>query len=182
MGQVVVIVGQTASGKSTLAKYMEEHDFERIVTYTTRPKRDGEDDGVDYYFLSSDEFAVKAETGFFAETTEYHAAFGHVCYGTSRESLETPHDARKVVVLNPEGVICLKNAGYDIFVVYLDIPQEVLMRRALRRGDTPVEIGRRIAEDAKLFRRLESEGYADICISNPQLLPNQMAEIIRAAV
>ena len=182
-GNVIAIAGQIASGKTTLAKFMEERGFERIVTYTTRPKRDGETDGVDYHFLSDEEFLEKAESGYFAETTSYSAKFGNVRYGTSKESLETPNDVRKVIVLNPQGVIALKDAGYDIFVVCLDMPQEVLMRRALRRGDDPAEIGRRIADDTRLFRRLENSAisgeYVDLTIADPELLPNQIFEWIQ---
>ena len=69
MGKVVVIIGQIASGKTTLAKYMSENGFERIVPYTTRPKRDGEKHGADYWFISSDEFAYYSERGYFAEET-----------------------------------------------------------------------------------------------------------------
>lgn len=178
MGKIVVIAGQIASGKSTLAKYMATHGFERIVTYTTRPPRDGEIDGVDYYFLSGlEEFADKAEAGFFAEHTGYTAKSGYVRYGTSKESLETPDSVKKVIVLNPEGVIQLKEAGYDIFTVYLDFEQEALMRRALQRGDTPSEIGRRIADDTRIFR-----GIVDLRTTNSMLLPNQIAEMIQAAL
>lgn len=85
--------------------------------------------------------------------------------------------------MNPQGAIALKDAGYDIFTVYLDMPQEVLTRRALRRGNDPAEIGRRIADDTRLFRRLEnSDGYVDLTVSNPQLLPKQILEMIQNAV
>lgn len=181
---VIAIAGQIASGKTTLAKYMKERGFERIVTYTTRPKREGETDGVDYHFISDEAFLEKAESGFFAETTKYNAKFGHVRYGTSKESLETPDGVKKVIVLNPQGVIALKDAGYDIFVVFLDMPQEVLMRRALRRGDDPAEIGRRIADDTRLFRRLENAAisgeYVDLTITDQNLLPNQIFEWIQS--
>ena len=180
---VIAIVGQIASGKTTLAKFMEERGFERIVTYTTRPKREGEMDGVDYFFLSDGDFQSKAENGYFAEVTSYSAKFGNVSYGTSKESLETRSGVRKVIVLNPQGVIALKDAGYDIFVVCLDMPQEVLMRRALRRGDAPAEIGRRIADDTRLFRRLENSAisgeYVNLTIADPELLPNQIFEWIQ---
>ena len=182
---VIAIVGQIASGKTTLAEFMEAQGFERIITYTTRPPRKNETqwDGTSYYFLTDDEFAEKAETGFFAETTEYSAKFGHVRYGTSKESLETRNGVRKVIVLNPQGVMTLKDAGYDIFVVCLDMPQEVLMRRALRRGDDPAEIGRRIADDSRLFRRLENlDEYVNLTVSNPELLPNQIFEMVQGAI
>ena len=105
MEKIVVIVGQIASGKTTLAKYMSENAFERIVPYRTRPKRDGEKHAVDYWFISSDEFAHYSECGYFAEETSYEANFGHVRYGTFKESLETPDGVNKVIVLNPQGVI-----------------------------------------------------------------------------
>lgn len=182
MGRVIAIVGQIASGKTTLAQFMEAHGFERIVTYTTRPKRNGEKDGISYHFLSAEEFLEKAEAGFFAEDMGFTAKFGYVRYGTSKESLETADDANKIIVLNPEGVKNLKESGYDIFAVYLDMPQEVLMRRALQRGDDPAEIGRRIADDTRKFRDMESRGFVDLHITNPLLLPNQITEMIRAAL
>lgn len=182
MGRVIVIVGQIASGKTTLARFMEAHGFERIVTYTTRPKRNGEKDGISYHFLSAEEFLEKAEAGFFAEDMGFTAKFGYVRYGTSKESLETADGANKVIVLNPEGVRNLKEAGYNIFTVYLDMPQEILIRRALRRGDEAAEIGRRITDDTRLFRRLDTKGYVDLHITNAELLPNQIAELIRAAL
>ena len=185
-GKIVAIIGQIASGKTTLAEFMEARGFERIVTYTTRPKRAGEKDGVSYHFLTDEEFASKAQNGYFAETTEYSAKFGNVRYGTSRESLETGDGVHKVIALNPQGVIMLKDTGYDIFVVYLDMPQEVLMRRALQRGDDPAEIGRRIADDTRLFRRLENSAisgeYVNLTVSNPELLPNQICEWIQSVV
>ena len=180
MGKVIAIIGQIASGKTTLANFMSENGFEQIATYTTRLRREGEIDGKDYVFLSPEEFAEKAVNGYFAETTAYTTSFGYVSYGTSRKSLETPDGADKVIVLNPEGVQTLKDTGYDIFVVYLDMPQEITMRRALRRGDSPVEIGRRIADDERLFRRLENRDYVNLRVMNPELLPNQIAELIRA--
>lgn len=186
MGKVIAIVGQIASGKTTLAKFLETRGFERIVTYTTRPKRDGENDGSDYHFLSADKFEERSKRGYFAEETSYEAKFGFVRYGTSKESLETPDSEKKVIVLNPTGVMTLKDAGYDVSVVYLDMPQEVLMRRALARGDSPSEIGRRIADDTRIFRRLENSAasgdYIDLRVESPELLSNQIADWIQSVL
>ena len=73
----------------------------------------------------------------------------------------------------------MKKAGYDIFAVYLDFDQAVLMRRALNRGDSPVEIGRRIADDTHPFAVLEAGDYVDLHIKNSELLPDQIAEWIQ---
>lgn len=177
--QVVVIVGQIASGKTTLARYLESAGFERVVTYTTRPPRAGEKDGKDYHFIGEEDFWYKKDTLFFAEHTEYNANFGYVYYGTSKESLETPGGIQKVIVLNPRGVMALKAAGYDILVVHLDFDRDTLLRRALNRGDNPDEIRRRIADDAYLFRLLNTGNFVDIRITDPELKPYEIAATIR---
>ncbi len=181
-GKLVCIVGQIASGKTTLARYLSHSGFERVVTYTTRPPRGNEADGADYRFIPERDFLAKKKSGFFAECTEYNANFGHVYYGTSKESLETHGETNQVIVLNPAGVMKLKGAGYDIFTVYLDFDQSVLMRRALNRGDSPVEISRRVADDTRLFRLLETGNYIDLRVTDSALLPHQIADLIRETI
>ena len=181
-GQVVCLVGQIASGKTTLAKYLEQSGFERVVTYTTRPPREGETDGEDYIFLPESDFLKRQEEGFFAEHTEYEAEFGHVYYGTSKESFETPGGIRKVIVLNPAGVMTLKEAGYDIFVVYLDFEQETLMRRALVRGDSPVEIARRIKDDVYLFGLLDAGGFVDYRVRDSRMSPEAISKALKEVI
>ena len=85
-------------------------------------------------------------------------------------------------VLNPQGVISLKKSGYDIFTVCLDFDQVTLMRRALNRGDSPVEITRRIMADAHSFDRMKLDGFIDLHITNPELLPQQIAEMIQNSI
>lgn len=177
--KTVVLVGQIASGKSTLAKFLENCGWKRLVTYTTRPCREGERNHADYVFISEEEFLCQIGEGYFAEYTEYDADFGHVYYGTPKHVLETPCERNRVVVLHPNGVKALKAAGYDIFVVHLDIDQETLMRRALARGDTPSEIGRRVAEDTPLFRELEASGIVDLHITDSRLHTYEIADLIR---
>ena len=175
--QIIVLTGQIASGKTTLAHYLENCGFERVVTYTTRQPREGEVDGKDYHFIGTDIFLSRLDYGFFAEATDYNADFGHVYYGTSKESLKTP--GRKVMVLNPSGIMALKAGGYNVFVVYLNFDQETLMRRALARGDKPAEIGRRIADDSIKFGLLYSGNYIDLQITNPNLRPYEIAATIQ---
>ena len=70
---MIVIVGQSASGKTTLAKEYEEWlGFKRIVTYTTREPRQNEQDGIDYHFITDKLFERLNADGFFAETAEYN--------------------------------------------------------------------------------------------------------------
>ena len=71
---IVVLVGESASGKSTVAKILEQEqpNFSKVVTYTTRPMRDGEVDGIDYNFISNKKFNELVKQDFFVE----HAIYG----------------------------------------------------------------------------------------------------------
>ena len=80
---LLILTGPTCSGKTTVAKILEQdHDFSRLVTYTTRPKRENEVEGVDYYFVSEEEFRASMENNEFVEYRDYNALFGHVYYGS----------------------------------------------------------------------------------------------------
>lgn len=85
-GQVLVLCAPSGTGKSTLVKRLRE-EFPQVgfsISCTTRPPREGEQDGKDYYFLSVDEFNEKLENGEFAEWAEVHGNF----YGTPKSRLK----------------------------------------------------------------------------------------------
>lgn len=157
MGKLVILVGQVASGKTTLAKYMvENHGFTQIKTATTRPIRPGEDPD-SYYFLTKAEFGKLGDSGEIAEFTSYPVAGGDIWYyGSLKASYEGNGD--KVVVLNPIGMSMIKHLYPEAISVYLKAPLDVLVRRGLDRGDDPVELCRRLIADASAFRAIESWG------------------------
>lgn len=157
MGKLIILVGQAASGKSTLAKHLvERHGFTQIKTVTTRPIRPGEDPDA-YLFVSKSEFGKLGDSGDIAEFTSYPVAGGDIWYyGSLKSSYES--DGNKVVVLNPHGMSMIRQAYPEALCVYLKAPLEVLIRRGLDRGDDPVELCRRLITDALTFRALESWG------------------------
>ncbi len=157
---IIILVGKCASGKSTLARSLARSGYKRIITYTTRPKRNGEKNGQDYWFWSDNLFEDEKSKGFFAETAEYNTVEGVWKYGSSIGSYITNEDS--VIVLNPIGVEqllenCekLKLDRKNLEIVYLDLPEEDLTARALSRGDKPEEINRRFIEDAPIFQHFE---------------------------
>lgn len=167
---IIVLTGRMASGKTTIRNMLTEmYDFEPIITYTTRPKREGEVDGVDYHFISEEEFTAMDERKEFIEKTEYNADFGYCRYGSRDRDYNNcmpPKD--KIVILNPEGALAVARktrALPDIYqratFVYLDQPEEELTRRALNRGDNPTEITRRMISEQEDFDRYLTSGYVD---------------------
>jgi len=143
----LVIFGKTNSGKTTIAKELEKLGLKRVVTYTTRPIRSNEVDGIDYHFINNDEFNQKKNEGFFIETAEYNAAFGYCQYGSAKNSIVD----NTVIVLNPYGVKKLEELNKDFIGVYLDLSDENIKKRAELRGDSTEEIERRLIADKKDF-------------------------------
>lgn len=95
---VIAILGKSGSGKDTLAKELATDErFNLVVTATTRPKRDYEVDGVDYIFMTPEEFRK-------AEKIE-EASFNGWHYGTPISALSK--DKINVIVINPDGFVSL---------------------------------------------------------------------------
>lgn len=157
----------TCAGKSSaLKELVSKFGYNPIITYTTRPIRSEEIEGVDYHFLAPEAFDILEESDFFAETTSYNVAYGEIWkYGTSVQSLkEAPSDA--VIVLNPYGlqkVISLLGKE-NVCVCYITVNKETIVQRSANRGDDKEESARRYEADQKDFEDVSA--YADIFIPN----------------
>lgn len=164
--KTVIITGHTCSGKTTLLNKLVELGYLKVVTYTTRPMREGEIDGVDYHFLSEDLFQTCVDTGYFFESVEYVIDGKTYRYGSSFQVGHQSKRNNRVIILDPRGVIkALDTYGTKpFFVVWLDIPQEICVERALARGDKPKEINDRITADAYEFDKLRSIIHSGIRI------------------
>lgn len=95
---MLLLCGKSCTGKSTIQKELVEMGMTAIVTYTTRPKRENEVEGVAYHFISNEDFLEKEQQGFFAESTSYNVATGETWYYGS--ALEDFAD-NKVIIVNP---------------------------------------------------------------------------------
>ena len=145
--QVVAFVGKSGAGKDYCAKkFVAENpeDTHFIVSSTTRPKRDYEQEGVDYHFLTEREFAAAT----FVET----ASFNGWHYGTRLGDLRL--DRINVGVFNPTGIKSL--AAQDnilLHIVYVKASDKTRLLRQLNREEEPnvKEIIRRFATDEADF-------------------------------
>lgn len=157
---MLAILGKTASGKTTLVnELVNNFGFKQIVTYTTRPIREGEIPDVTYHYISAEEFEKKKLEGFFAETASYHPAQGGIwSYGTALKDIEEADD-NTVVIINPKGLRSLLEKGYskNITSLYLIVRDDVLIDRLKERGDYPAEANRRLEADKADFHLLENE-------------------------
>jgi len=172
---LIVLVGKTCSGKSTIADFLEDQYLvHRVRTYTTRPPREGETD--EYHFISDEEFDKMKADGEFFETTQYQVASGETWkYGTGK------HEFCKdcCVVMNPDGVKKVKNLlppEYDIKIIYLNVTEGVQWNRLRERGQDADESSRRIEADKKDFADILN--YYDLSITTDNLKPYQIANMV----
>lgn len=172
---MILLCGRTCSGKDTIKKELINIGMNSIVTYTTRPPREGEKDGETYHFISKDDFFLKKKSGFFAETTLYNVATGDTWYyGTAFKDLEN----NGVIIVNPCGLKEIKkNKMLNTVSFYIMADNNTIRERLQERGDNPEEADRRLYEDEKDFCGIDKN--IDFAFRNDLgLKPKELAEMI----
>lgn len=168
---LIVLTGKTAAGKDAVVSKLLSRmpGFKKVITTTSRAPRPGEQDGVDYNFVSKDVFKQKIAKGDFFEYVEYGGNF----YGTEKSQLENlnkgliwridPFRAGKIRELLDSPVL----------VIYLTVPDSVIRQRLRKRGFSQEDIGRRMEEDKKLWE--EYKDNYDFVVEN---VPGKLDETI----
>lgn len=136
--RLVVISGPSGSGKTTICKrLLEDPSIVMSVSATTRHKRPGEVDGVDYYFMDRDEFDRKVAHGEFLEYAEYNGNR----YGTLRSEVEKKLSKGLTVILEIEvqGTRQLRESGVDAIFLFVMPPSPEELERRLRNRHTEDE-------------------------------------------
>lgn len=159
MSGLTVISGPTAVGKGTVVRYLLENfpDIHLSVSATTRDPRPGEVDGVDYFFLSRDEFEILIESN---QMLEYATVHGKHLYGTPRVPVETAIAAGKNVLLeiDLQGARQVKLSRPETRTIFIAPPSwDDLVERLTKRGtETELEQANRL-NTAKVELAAQSE-------------------------
>lgn len=160
-GILFVISAPSGAGKTTLCK--EIIDFfpalRHSVSFTTRPQRNGEQNGVDYHFVSRDDFDAMVGRGEFAEWAEVHGNR----YGTAVETLERfrLEGCDVLLDIDIQGARQLrKNYRQGVYIFVLPPSFDELRRRLMGRNtDAPEVIARRLANAQLEVREAGSYDY-----------------------
>ena len=152
--KMIGICGKAGSGKDTIMrKVVDKNPFlHEMVSCTTRPKREGEVDGVNYHFLTGEQFGNKVVNGEMLEATCFNDWF----YGTSYDSLRS--DCVNIGVFNPEGIDSISaHKDIDLFVFLIEANDKNRLLRQLNREENPDvhEIIRRFKTDEEDFADLD---------------------------
>lgn len=183
---IIVIVGESGSGKTTLANslngYLMEynnHDdlinrkytFEKIITTTTRPIRENEINGIDYNFVSKENFLKDVKNKEFIEYSVYNNWY----YGTRWYDITDViyqkrddyicHKVVPIIVMTPKGLRSLKKFlekhEYDrtinVFSVYLNVDRKSRLKKLIETRDDIDESIRRNISDCGMFDGIEDE-------------------------
>ncbi len=153
----LIIVGPAAAGKNFLRKKLEEREFKFDVSYTTRPMRFGEKEGVDYKYITNEVFAFMTQLGSFYEHV-LHNGYG---YGTGLKEWETSD----CFIMETDGIKHIDpKSRKKTFIIYLNPPIKIRKERMKKRGWTDGEINNRLRVDRVKFKNFRDY---DIKITNP---------------
>jgi guanylate kinase len=165
------ILGHGASGKTTIQNHLKKI-IPVITTYTTRPIRHNETDGIHYHFLDNRKFIQRIKNDFFVEF--YYIKKNDWYYGLSLNEIDYKNKDYTLVI-DPNGYkTLLKKIGkYYLKCYYINLDESERVRRMLNRKDNVDEIFRRIYSDRKDFENFEQ--YADLILHSKDSLQNSNA-------
>lgn len=155
MYKMIAICGKAGSGKDTILRGVinTTPSAHEIISCTTRPMRENDVDGVDYHFITGEQFGQKVLNGEMLEASCFNDWF----YGTSYDSLRS--DVVNVGVFNPEGIdsIMAHKNKIQLVVFYIEANDKERLLRQLNREQSPDvhEIVRRFKTDEEDFCDLD---------------------------
>jgi len=170
MKQLIVISAPSGAGKTTITKRILASHADKLtfsISATTRPMREGERDGVDYYFLSKEKFLHKMKEN---ELIEYEEIFGNY-YGTLVSEIERAKSQKKSLIFDIDvkgGISIHTRYPEDTLLIFIAPPSmEELYIRLMGRGSEDSEtIDRRLA---RAEMEMEMQGVYDHIIINDDL-------------
>lgn len=167
-GELIAVSAASGAGKTSIVKKIL-HLFPQIVfsiSATTRPKRDNEKDGVEYFFIKEEDFKKKIDNGEFVEWEKFYGYY----YGTFKNFVDENINVGKSVLIEIDviGAIYIKKHYPDSHVIYIMPPSydELIKRLRNRKTETEEDFQKRI-ERAKM--ELSHKDKFDYIIVNENL-------------
>jgi guanylate kinase len=167
-GHLFIISAPSGGGKTTLSKALLNrfNDILYSVSYTTRSPRNGEQDGVDYYFIQKKDFEKRLESGHWAEWAEVHGNY----YGTSAEFLDKGLASGRDILLDidVQGTLQIIENYPDSVTIFIMPPSLETLRKRLemRRSESRSIIKRRLLTAEK---EMAQKGLYRYVVVNDQL-------------
>lgn len=173
---IIILTGKTASGKDTLMQKLLSKfpDFRKVVTTTSRPQRAGEVNGLDYNFISKEDFRERIERGDFIEYVEY----GGNLYGTEKVKLIS--DVNLIWRIDPSRAGQIRDLikNKKLLVIYLTVEDSAVLKRLRERGLSQQEIERRMREDKNFWEKYK-DSYDFVVENVPGKIEETLDKIVQ---
>lgn len=166
--KIIALFGPSGVGKDAIQNRIASsyEDMHKIISCTTRPKRDYEVEGQDYFFLEPIQFAQKVLDGSMLEATSFRAWM----YGTPIDALDK--DKINIGVFNIAGIECLlEDSRLEVIPIYVEVSPKTRLMRALSREQNPDchEVCRRFLADEQDFAKINAgDGFDYYVIHNEE--------------
>lgn len=158
----LIIVGKTGSGKDYLLNIMKKMGLKFSPKFTSRPKREGEVDCVDYNFITNEIFEsllTQSEIKYFQKFEINNSTW---VYGITKDDF----DRNQLFIMTPHEISQMElEDKLKCFIVYLDIDEEIRRQRLIDRNDSNDSIERRLSADNIDFQEFDSW---DLKITDPE--------------
>ena len=158
---LIVVSGPSGVGKDSVVQCMAQRKlpFYFVVTATTRPQRENETHGVDYFFVSKDEFAEMIEQDELLEYAIVYNDFKGIPKAQVRDALTSGQDV--VMRLDVQGAATIRELCPEALLIFLttETEEELENRLKIRRTENPDELKLRIATARKELLRVEEFDY-----------------------
>ena len=174
MSKYIILSAPSGSGKSTLATYLlsEIGSLSFSISSTTREMRKNEKNGIDYYFITYDEFKKNIDEGNFIE---WEQVYNNDFKGTLKSEISRLVNEKKNIIFDVDvvgGLNLKKYFGKDSLSIFIDVPSvEDLENRLLRRGtDSKKNIQERLR---KAKKEISLKNNFDLIIMNDNILKSK---------
>lgn len=168
--KLIYLIGKSSSGKDTIFKeLLNLTGYNSYITYTTRPMRNGEKQGVEYYFISDKKMNEYIKEHMVIECRAYKTVYGEWKYATiDDEQFKSNNNIITIGTLESYNKIrefFLGKKDFEIIPVYIEVPDNIRLRRAIEREEKGSgnydEMCRRFIADCKDF---SDENLKNACI------------------
>ena len=183
-GAILLISGPSGCGKSSLLKevYKKFDNYYFSISTTTRKPRENEQNGVDYYFIDTQEFIKDIDNDFFLEWAEVHGNY----YGTSLKPINKALDEGKLIIFDidvqgfEQVIKKLRDITTTVFITTPSL-EELELRLYKRATDSDSTINKRILNAKKEIEYINKYDYL-IINDNLEIAANQLVSIATSAL
>ena len=178
---LIVISGPSGAGKDTVMQRMKERGlpFHFVVTATTRPRRNNEIHGKDYFFVSKEEFARMIDEDELIEHAMVYGDYKGIPKQQVREALATGKDV--VMRIDVQGAETVRKLAPQALMIFIatENEEDLVRRLTTRKTETVDSLALRIATARKELNRVEAFDYV---IVNREFHLDETVDTIRAII